>query len=187
MKLSGSLSLKIMGMLALVSLVTACTCPHCGNKFIPLIDGPSNGGSGSGEVFPDITKGFLTSENEPNDSVTDAQLISLNDKVTGKLGFTHGDNEDWYKVQINSEGKLGFRVKNTIKEGVDHSLMNDVVLKNHELKPITHAGHYGVKPNKEHTSKKFITVTSGETYYIHVTVKEPNKANYCLEVIFNNY
>ncbi len=69
-------------------------------------DGSSYGGYSLSTAFAENT---YANDAEPNDDANQAQSIALNGTVTGRLGYSYWndkDEDDWYKIDIPTEGKL---------------------------------------------------------------------------------
>ncbi|MFZ1799240.1 MAG: T9SS type A sorting domain-containing protein, partial [Chitinophagaceae bacterium] len=65
---------------------------------------------------------------EPNDNITQAKRLLLNDSTTGHLGYyydNHRDTSDWYKVTTTSDGLLEFTFDNTYQYDIKTIILYD--------------------------------------------------------------
>ncbi|MEP7144348.1 MAG: PPC domain-containing protein, partial [Ferruginibacter sp.] len=53
---------------------------------------------------------------EPNNNISQAERLTLNDSATGHIGYyfnNHRDTTDWYKITTNADGRLDITLDNT--------------------------------------------------------------------------
>lgn len=191
----GKVNFEFIGRAVLYSLFcslfivcTSCQCPSCKHTFVPFVKSSSSMGSesdGEGQSFAGAYQ--AASEEEPNNSITDAQTLEPGSSVKSRVGFD-SDLEDWYVIEAPSYGKLSISVKNLEDADVNHGTLAGVPLFNDEQKALAHAGIKGgrgcwIAPQERETSQS-ISTAPGEVFYVRVTAGDPNRARYLLEALF---
>ena len=101
---------------------------------------------------------------EPNQDRNSAHVVNPNDDVVALIGFGN-DQEDWYRIEMPSNGTFHFVFKNLHERDVWQGQINSVLLLDKNGKPL--AATHGFNPGNSHTCTAR-TVTKGEVFYIQV-------------------
>ena len=125
-----------------------------------------SGGNGGYTLKYTFTKNKYKNDTEPNNTYQQGQPLTINETVTGHLGYSYHfsdiDNNDWYRLTIKEKGVVNFK----IKPDTASSISIDYI----ELFKITETGT---------TSKGFVYVKREEK---QLTLNDIEPGDYALRV-----
>ncbi|MFZ1799482.1 MAG: hypothetical protein WAU24_06415, partial [Chitinophagaceae bacterium] len=96
--------------------------------FFIKINGSSGNETGAYKLSDSLVPSPKPNDIEPNDNITHAKRLLLNDSTTGHLGYyynNHRDTSDWYKVTTTSDGMLELTFDNTYQNDIKTILLYD--------------------------------------------------------------
>ncbi|MBM4024363.1 MAG: toll/interleukin-1 receptor domain-containing protein [Planctomycetes bacterium] len=117
---------------------------------------------------------------EPDDSRDRANHLGFGDSIQGEIG-KEGDQEDWYKVTMPTNGTFKCRVTNLHRSGVEHGDINPVSLFNEQGERLTQTSWF--RPGIPVDSKA-VSVSAGQAYYIQIQARQTSSAPYSLSLSF---
>ncbi|MBP6356362.1 MAG: T9SS type A sorting domain-containing protein [Paludibacter sp.] len=134
-----------------------------GTYYVKILRSSGNGGY---TLKYNFTKNSYKNDTEPNNTYQQGQPLTINETVTGHLGYSYHfsdiDNNDWYRLTIKEKGVVNFK----IKPDTASSISIDYI----ELFKITETGT---------TSKGFVYVKREEK---QLTLNDIEPGDYALRV-----
>ena len=134
------------------------------------------------EIKTSFTEQNISDANEPNNSQSAAHSMSENEEIVASIGYGN-DEEDWYKLNIPSNGFLSLELVNKHVTDVGFGSIGEPILFDKNLNQVDMYMSY-VNPNKSYASRP-LAVEADAVYYVRIKpYGKEHKAPYVLKTSF---
>ena len=124
---------------------------------------------------------LLDGEQEPNNSTTQAQMISLNTTIPGDIGY-EDDDADFFEFTPTENGNFCFSIKNLHPTGITYGrIFSGYLYKYGESNYVTATGTIYVGTTKNSST---VPISKGTKYYLQLYPVNSESAPYELTTIF---